>query len=216
MNTLPIVIGDIHGRLDLLRLALDRFPHRPVVFIGDLVDRGFESRGVVGLVRALAAAGRAQLCLGNHEEMLITAVLKGRARDHWLDNGGQATLDSYGGDSADLEDDAQWLLEHARPWIQRGHVLFAHAMRPDPSDQDEDIHLWGRPGEAPLHRLRPGVSHSVHGHTPMERPVSLQAPDGTVAWFIDTGAFHTGVLCALDTADWTPHLIRLEEQDGST
>lgn len=211
MTNAPVAIGDIHGRLDLLHLAVARFPGRQLLFLGDLCDRGPDSRGVIALVRQLVDAGRATLICGNHDEMLQAAVLDGLAYSHWMRNGGQATIDNYEEGWAGLRDDAEWLRRTALPALTLDGVLYAHAMRPDPTGQDEDIHLWGRPGEAPFHPLPSGVSHSVHGHTPMECPIMLPAPDGTVAWFIDTGAFHTGVLCALDTADWTPHLIQIEK-----
>lgn len=216
MTEAPVAIGDIHGRLDLLRLAVARFPGRHLVFLGDLCDRGPDSRDVIALVRQLVEAGRATLICGNHDELLQTAVLDGSAYAHWMRNGGQATVDNYDDGWAGLRADAEWLRRTALPALTLDGVLYAHAMRPDPSGQDEDIHLWGRPGESYMHPLPAGVSHSVHGHTPMERPVRLPAPDGTLAWFIDTGAFHTGTLCALDTADWTPHLIQIEVQDGPT
>ena len=74
--TQPIyAIGDIHGQLEMLEEALARIeadggPEARVVFLGDYVDRGPESRGVIELLSQGLAAGRNWTCLlGNHDRM---------------------------------------------------------------------------------------------------------------------------------------------------
>lgn len=201
----PVAVGDIHGRLDLLDALLARFPGRHFLFLGDYVDRGPDSPGVVARVRELVTAGRATALLGNHDQMLIDAVLDRRFADIWELNGG--TPDQWPTHEA-LAADAAWLREHARPWITDGHVLFAHAMRPHPDDPE--AHLWGRPNDTPLYPLPEGVTVSVHGHTPLDAcPLPVGLEDGTAAWFIDTGAVWTGRLCALDCATFRPEVVTL-------
>ena len=210
----PVAIGDVHGRLDLLRLAAQRFPDRHLVLLGDYVDRGPDSAGVLALVRELVTAGRATALAGNHDLLMIAALLDRDpdALELWLANGGQATLDSYTGDLATAHADAAWLRAHLQPHAVIGPVLYAHAMRPDPTGQDAQAWMWGRPDDTPLYALPEGVTHSVHGHTPLQAcPFPYGAQDGTVAWFIDTAAVYTGTLTALDTATWTPHAIQLPE-----
>jgi len=207
MTRPPVAIGDIHGCLDLLRLAVDRFPDRHLVFLGDYIDRGPESRGVIALVRELVEAGRATALLGNHDAWLCEVLLDGADETLWGMNGGRQTLESYDGDWAAILADAQWMREHLQPHVILGNTLFSHAMRPHESDPQ--AHLWGRPHDTPVYPLPEGVTHSVHGHTPLQAcPLPVGLEDETVAWFIDTGAVFTGTLCALDTETWKPHLIR--------
>lgn len=95
-----IALGDTHGCLDALRGLLDLVRPQPadrVVTLGDYVDRGSDSRGVVEELMGLAGRCRLIPLLGNHDEMLLeirhgwTDIL-----DEWLSYGGQATLESYG------------------------------------------------------------------------------------------------------------------------
>ena len=85
------VVGDVHGHLAALRKLMDRLGYdeegghpegRRLVFVGDLVDRGEDSPGVIRLVRAMVEAGRAQCVLGNHELNLLLG--KVRAGNEWF------------------------------------------------------------------------------------------------------------------------------------
>ncbi len=202
----PVAVGDLHGRLDLLDALLTLFPDRHLVFLGDYVDRGPNSRGCIQRVRELVEAGRATACLGNHDEFMIQAVLHAQGDAVWLMNGGHTTLDEYEDDHAAMLADAQWLHLNLKPWHVEGRVLFAHAMRPH--DSDPQAHIWGRPTDTPCYPLPDGVTVSVHGHTPMDScPIPVGLDDGTVAWFIDTGAVWTGRLCALDCETMTPTVV---------
>lgn len=203
----PVAIGDVHGCLDLLELAVARFPDQSLVFLGDYIDRGPDSRGVLRLVRKLVEAGRAVALMGNHDLWMTEVLLDGQDPTLWYMNGGEQTMQSYEGNWAEAVADAQWMRDRLHPYVTAGNVLFSHAMRPHESDVD--AHIWGRPGETPFHPLPEGVKYSVHGHTALQAcPFPIGLEDGTIAWFIDTGAVFTGVLCALDTETWTAHLIR--------
>jgi serine/threonine protein phosphatase 1 len=88
------VIGDIHGRLDLLDRLLPRLGSRRIVVIGDVIDRGPDTRTVIHRLIARSAVG----VRGNHEEWLL-AWLRGEGLDDWAIKpkmGGLATLRSYG------------------------------------------------------------------------------------------------------------------------
>lgn len=210
MSLAPIAIADIHGRLDLLELAVMRFPDRRFVLLGDYIDRGPQSRAVLQRVRELVADGRAVALLGNHDKMLLDFVVDGRFYEHWMSNGGDATLANYSGEAAALLEDARWMLDHLKPWHTDGAVLFSHAMRPDLSGHDLEAHLWGRPGDT-AYPLPAGLGVSVHGHTvQLEGPQRTALPDGTVAWFIDTGAVFFGGLCCLDCETWQATEITAE------
>ncbi|MGZ8348532.1 MAG: metallophosphoesterase, partial [Allosphingosinicella sp.] len=129
-------IGDIHGRLDLLDELLARieadFRARPVaktfiVFLGDLIDRGAESAGVVERLRTYRPEfARPVFLAGNHEEVFLR-VLNGEpgVLDHWLKFGGTECVASYGLDPGQIarmeEPEAVRLLERTIP---REHVAF--------------------------------------------------------------------------------------------
>src|SRR5579872_1676969 len=107
------VVGDIHGRLDLLEDLLAKIhaelQHRPspktlLVFVGDLIDRGPSSAQVIERLRTYARPNiQTVFLLGNHEEVLLR-ILKGEASlvSSWLQFGGMQCLQSYGLDTARL------------------------------------------------------------------------------------------------------------------
>ena len=99
-------VGDIHGRLDLLDRLLDLIQsdseargaaRTHLVFLGDYVDRGSDSKGVVSRLISEPPPGFTRLCLkGNHEAMLLAFLDEPGAGVNWLHNGGNETLLSYG------------------------------------------------------------------------------------------------------------------------
>jgi serine/threonine protein phosphatase 1 len=99
------VIGDIHGRLDLYETLIaaieDEIAGAPghdhrIVLLGDLVDRGPESAGVVERTRAWQQTHNVRVLAGNHEEMFLAAFEKPEALRHFIKHGGHETLLSYG------------------------------------------------------------------------------------------------------------------------
>src|SRR5215213_9414019 len=111
-------IGDIHGCLDklqdLVKQCQKDAENRPTkfVFLGDYIDRGPDSRGVVEfLINLQSQQPNLMVCLaGNHEELALAALFGGQS-EHWLRNGGDESLRSYGlGSVADLPPDhIDWL-----------------------------------------------------------------------------------------------------------
>lgn len=167
-------IGDVHGRLDLLRAlhaaifqdwsSNHRASPAVLVHLGDYVDRGPQSRAVVErLIMMEAQAARRDnldiVCLkGNHEDMMVQAVRDGDpgAVRHWAENGGDATLASYraaGGDpdaplveAVDAEHVA-WMEALPTIHVEPGRgLIFVHAgVDPrDWPDDREDVRLWTR------------------------------------------------------------------------
>ncbi|WP_138473263.1 metallophosphoesterase family protein [Poseidonocella sp. HB161398] len=193
-------IGDIHGQLGQLEMVLELIerhgePGAPVVFCGDFVDRGPDSRRVIETLMEGQAAGRPWTCLmGNHDRFLLRYLENPRYEDPavsrpllWTDPplGGSATLASYGVDVAEgrsLEDihaDAREAVPQAhRDWIAalpRMHgtegQIFVHAgLRPGVAleEQIEDDLVWIRGGflESPQDWGR----LVVHGHTALDHP----------------------------------------------
>jgi serine/threonine protein phosphatase 1 len=195
-------IGDIHGHLELLKRAHDRIAAdmavhgaAPVVHLGDLADRGPDSRGVIEHLRAGIAAGEDwQVLKGNHDRMFSrflndpTEPEPGLRRDlSWLHPrlGGIETLASYGvrspGDRPVLPVHADAIsavppehrdfLAGLPTHVLRGEVLFVHAgIRPGvPLDQQtEDDLVWIRDAF-----LMEPASHGplvIHGHTAIDTP----------------------------------------------
>ncbi len=176
-----------------------------VVHLGDYVDRGPDSAGVLALLRGpCPVPGAAWVRLaGNHEQMMLAALdpaAEAEVVGFWLDNGGAATLESYG---ADPRDGRSWgavpqgdldLLRGLPDSFALGGYLFAHAgVRPDvPLDRQDPMDLaWIR---EPFLSWRGGLGAVVvHGHTPARGPEVLAHRIG-----IDTGAVYGGPLtCAV-------------------
>jgi serine/threonine protein phosphatase 1 len=220
---LVYAVGDIHGYSAQLRalirelsadLARSRPAERPLlVFVGDYVDRGPDSRGVIDLVLELEAEGPFEVVAlkGNHEDALLRVLTDEAFGPNWIRNWGQATLRSYGvevpapGLEAAETTRVQGELAAALPprhlaFLRRcemsrtvGDYLFVHAgVRPDvPLDAQEDRDLlWIRyeflESEADFGKV------VVHGHTPSDEPERRANRIG-----IDTGVYYSGVLTAV-------------------
>jgi serine/threonine protein phosphatase 1 len=205
-------IGDIHGSLRKLRVLMARCRRhaagRPAtfVFLGDYIDRGAESAGVVRYLIALQSRlqDRVVALKGNHEDFALGVIDAGTQAEHWLSQGGGATLQSYGVDDARAlpRDHVDWWrslpLRH-----DDGRRFFVHAgVRPGrPLDaQDEYDMLWIR--EPFLSDRRDYGRLIVHGHTPIEGG----APDlRSNRLNLDTGAVFGGPLtAAVFVAEETP------------
>src|SRR3954465_8938650 len=93
------VISDIHGNNELFREALNEVGFKKedkLILLGDLIDRGIDSKGVLDSVIQLLESGSNVVCLmGNHEQMLLDAPLSKNHLHHWLLNGGDQTLNSF-------------------------------------------------------------------------------------------------------------------------
>lgn len=127
-----IAIGDVHGcakALDALLEAINPVAADQLVMLGDYVDRGPDSRGVIN--RLLELRSRCQLVtlMGNHEEMMLQ-VLKGDApANWWLRYGGVETLDSYGfsGDLAVVLPEHVQFIEECETYFMTKDFFFVHA-----------------------------------------------------------------------------------------
>jgi serine/threonine protein phosphatase 1 len=161
-------IGDIHGCLEPLRrlLAILETGWRSgtVVFIGDYIDRGPDSRGVIELLKAGPAKPDWQwiMLMGNHEDMMVGAYMGRYERDWWLDNGGLETELSYDGrvPTGDLVWAGGLPLMHVdryRIFVHAGVVPEFPLDRQSPHDL-----LWLRSYPASDYWGK----HLCHGHTP--------------------------------------------------
>lgn len=218
-------IGDVHGRADLLGALLASVARENqsapsdyrVIFLGDIIDRGPDSRLAMDLVVAeLKRQAASRLILGNHEEFLLLFLDRPEKRnvvfDHWMSNGGLAAAASYGLDVTrpyesmaaahkDLVDLLQRHPEHiavmrkAESNVILGEHVFVHAgLRPGVRMVDQTA--------KDMRTIRADFLHSeydfgrtvVHGHTETAtgRP---EIYNNRIA--LDTGADVTGVLTAL-------------------
>lgn len=178
MALLTFAIGDIHGCLDKLeRLAAACEAHaggRPAryVFLGDYIDRGPDSRGVVEwLMRRQQAQPAAVVCLrGNHEQMAIMAHADERAMALWLQNSGATTQRNYPETNGRIEEaHLAWLA--GLPFCHDdGLRFFVHAgidLSVPLKEQDGEVMLWMRePFLSDCDEVDPG-RFIVHGHTPL-------------------------------------------------
>lgn len=97
-------VGDVHGCSVALRALLDAINPRPgdtIVTLGDYIDWGPDSRGVIETLIELSSKCRLIPLLGNHEEMLLAALESGSELRYWLEFGGEETLNSYEYDGRD-------------------------------------------------------------------------------------------------------------------
>lgn len=211
---LTYAVGDIHGRADLLRAGANAILKHArgklfqVVFLGDYIDRGPESRQTIEILMSLRNGGRIVFLQGNHEEMLLRYLNQGSTRNGlmWMETGGGSTLASYGLDPSNVaaahllpKPHIDWMVRRPRVYETLNHV-YVHAgidPRRHLQEQDDRTFLWIR---RPFLTASPedfvDTRHIVHGHTPawegkprMSEPELL--PHRTN---LDTGAFATGLL----------------------
>lgn len=223
-----IAFGDVHGCLDKLEPLLKRiekrvtgFPGRRhiVVSVGDLIDRGPESAGVVERLSKGVAGCETVVLRGNHEQMMLDFIAGGEDAEAWLYNGGFDTLTSYGLDlhaavaersgtdglrralMEKLPAHHLRFLRQAPLFFECGDYFFVHAgVRPGIrlDQQAEQDLIWIR--EEFLLWKRPFAKKIVHGHTPVATPTIKPNRIN-----LDTGACFGGALTAvlLEGADVT-------------
>ncbi|QDP20422.1 metallophosphoesterase [Sphingomonas xanthus] len=210
-------IGDVHGSLRhleaLLSAIAEDLRRRPatahLVFLGDLVDRGPATAGVIERVMADLPGDAASFLCGNHEEVML-ACYDGEpdSCEKWLQYGGLQTLESYGITRSEIFSRAADIPALMRECIPRHHIeflrgfdnyvvlgdyAFVHAgIRPGRAIEDQDV--------ADLRWIRSGflddqTNHGftiVHGHTIVPK---IEVRSNRIA--VDTGCYQSGILSAL-------------------
>lgn len=211
-------VGDIHGRLDLFeqllqRIEADNAARGPadttLILLGDLIDRGPDSRAMVDRAMELVQAGNVRVLAGNHEEMLLVSMENDEALRHFLRHGGKETLFSYGLDPAEYSRSTlPDLRERMAALVPGEHIAFFHAMEDHIVIGDYlFVHAGIRPG-VPIEEQttsdlrwirREFLDHAdwhghlvVHGHTITDAPDVQPNRIG-----VDTGAYASGRLTAL-------------------
>ncbi len=197
------VVGDIHGCLHMLKRLLDEIPWRPgrdrLIFVGDCIDRGSHSKGVVDRILGLIRMDPKVTCLlGNHEAMLLD-YLAGIDPEVYLANRGGTTLRNYQAEKPAGEG----------PMVPPDHMAFYRSLKPVLDlERYYVVHAGFRPGieierqsvEDMIWIREPFISSDydfgkkvIFGHTPFSRPLIMENKIG-----IDTGAVYGNRLTCIE------------------
>lgn len=125
-----IAIGDIHGCVRAMRAIIEAIQpaaEDTLVLLGDYVDRGPDSRGVLDLVLELEGRCQVQPLLGNHEWMLLDAVQNPQVIGYWLECGGDATVRSYDGKLSNIPAEHLAFMRRCKRYFEMPSHFFVHA-----------------------------------------------------------------------------------------
>lgn len=224
-----LVVGDIHGKLTLLTRLLEEMDYRPgddrLILIGDLVDRGEDSRGVVSKAIELKreASARVVVIRGNHEAMMLAALAhpESEQAELWYYNGGIETLQSYMDEDGNFDvPEEHWdFLASLPTWYEDEHAIYVHASLPE-GEHGEFLHPREAPESPELYWARNRHFFAeykgktvVFGHTitgmVFGQKEKVWIRDSLIG--IDTGAYLTGVLSAIELPSRTVFSVTEEK-----
>lgn len=199
-----LVIGDIHGCLDMLKRLIDKISWQHdkdrLIFIGDFIDRGKDPKGVVDYVLSLSkCSSHVQCLIGNHEAMFMDYI-SGKNHESYLRNGGGVTLKSYlvgkskGEESSLIPPEHMSFYQSLKKYIKLQDYYVVHAgFRPGVEIEDQEFEdmIWIR---------EPFISSDynfgkkvIFGHTKFSEPLIMENKIG-----VDTGAVYGGKLTCLE------------------
>lgn len=211
-----LVVGDIHGKLTLFNRLLEGMEYRAgedrLILIGDLVDRGEDSRGVVSKAIELKreAPARVVVIRGNHEAMMLAALAhpESEQAELWYYNGGIETLQSYMDEEGNFDvPEEHWdFLASLPTWFEDEYAIYVHASLPE-GEQGRFLHPGESPESPELYWARNRhffaeysgktvvFGHTITGMVFGQRE-KVWMRDSLIG--IDTGAYLTGVLSAIE------------------
>ncbi len=190
------VIGDIHGCLKTFNKLLEQISYSKedtLYLLGDYIDRGPDSKGVMDRILELQGSGYTVHTLrGNHEQMMMDAALDYSHLKMWLVNGGAEALESFGEVSIeDMEPKYKQFLADTQFYFEVGNYLLVHAglnLSIDDPFSDTDAMLWLRR----KYTVRFRDKTVVHGHTPTAlKEILSQDPAGAFV-NLDAGCVYSG------------------------
>lgn len=208
-----LAISDIHGCLNTFKALLRKINYSKedqLFLLGDFIDRGFNSKGVIDHILDLQNAGYTIYCLkGNHEQMLTNSILHSKDTSLWLHHGGKETLSSFGvNDIYDIPKKYISWMEELLMFYEYENYIFVHAgLNFDIPNPLEGLHsmLWIRAWYRDINYEWLKNRIIVHGHTPsskQEIEENFQSLDYIQAIDIDAGCVFKSqdlqLLCAID------------------
>jgi len=211
-NEKIFIVGDIHGSLRMLQRLMQRIPWRPdvdrLIFLGDFIDRGDDSRGVIEAVMEISRTSERVDCLmGNHEKILLDFV-EGRDLTTFFLNGGTSTLNSYRafqpryGESL-IPAEHIAFLRSLKTWVELDNYYVVHAgLRPgvELENQSQEDLLWIR--DAFIFSNYRFKKRVIFGHTPFSQPLVMANKIG-----LDTGAVYGNKLTCLELPSLQFHSV---------
>lgn len=172
-----IAISDIHGCCKSFKALLKQLQFGiddELYLLGDYVDRGPDSKGVIDHIWTLKEEGHLVHCLrGNHEHMMLMASVEGNTSDHWMRNGGQATLASFGADNVqDIPEEYILWIRKLPFYLLVDQYILVHAglnfMAKSPLSELKDM-LWIRDWYDDIDKEWLQGATVIHGHTTMKK-----------------------------------------------
>lgn len=214
-----ITIGDIHGcaaALDLLLSNIAPNPEDVIVTLGDYVDRGPDSKGVIERIIQLRQQCTVVAIQGNHEEMMLDVVKRNKPHFRWLQHGGVDTLDSYrfAGDLKVIPDSHHEFFDSMVDFYESENHIFLHAnYHPDHPPEELDVYTlrWQKLSESTPGPHASG-KQAVLGHT-HDRGGEIFDIGHLVC--IDTYCYGGGWLTALDVNSGEIWQTNMEGQSRS-
>jgi serine/threonine protein phosphatase 1 len=211
-NERTIVIGDIHGCLDMIKRLIDRINWQPgndrLIFLGDYIDRGENSKGVVDFILALSRCSSGVECLiGNHEALFLD-YLNGRDRRIFLSNGGWITVEGYLAEKSEEEEalvppDHMSFYQSLKSFIELEDYYIVHAgFKPGVPVKDQELNdmIWIR--DQFIYTEYDFGKRVIFGHTPFDEPFIMENKIG-----LDTGAVYGNRLTCLELPEFRFHSV---------
>lgn len=179
--TTTLAIGDVHGCLDELKALVEHFNksfddtvEKRIVFIGDYIDRGADSKGVIDYIQELEKLMSVIALMGNHEQMIVDAYFGDNHDEYEWTASYDHTLKSFGVESVSEIPKAyiQWMAD--RPYFRNdGLRTYVHAgiqrsLRLSMETQNPSYMIWAR--DEFMYDMRKDGGFVVHGHTPQFDP----------------------------------------------
>lgn len=212
-----IAISDVHGCRNSLEALLDQIAYSStdrLYLLGDYIDRGPDSKGVLDLIMNLQKEGNSIICLrGNHEERMLNSRKDKTLRTAWLSWGGAMTMKSFGLGHDKLEEIEKpyWKFLQNLDWfheMEEGYILVHGGLNfgePNPLEDLQSM-LWLRDWYGEIRKPWLQGRVVVHGHTPAPKEkisAQLGQLEKTPALGIDAGCTFLdrpglGHLCAYD------------------
>jgi serine/threonine protein phosphatase 1 len=215
---MAIAVGDVHGCLVPLERLVRKLPAgEELVFLGDYIDRGPDSSGVVDFLARLAKTRSCRFLKGNHEDLMERAIEDPAHIPNWMYNGGNATLASYGVRMATWKQAparGEFAARHRdffaslATYHEDEHTIYVHAgvdpAIPEMERQSPEVLLWIRERFFRNADLWQG-KQIIFGHTPT---LLMGLADGEIfradkLYGIDTGCVYGGCLTAIDSRTLT-------------